>query len=513
MKQIHSKDFSQQHIDEELTRSVLNEVRVQEQESTTDNSATYNFPDIDGKQIIDGSGEVTLELPLAEAKRALEAIDPTLHPADVGTPSGDVIRFTSEQLTELGYKLTRYTAYGVLNGGSATSYIDIKKNSEFYPPLFDIIQKPFERLAALCKDRPKGLTPAYINPDGSPGYSFLELKMRALLVLELRAMRKTGTAARIPMFQMTSDVTHDKLLAAFESYRHSPMLEDLIRETGDQITDVLSAKQPLIAALTPASEGFPRDIFTKAYGKEGQLLPLPGGHGQNFMVLKDIYRSLYREGYRFAYLVNVDNIGNFPSPLFIALTALTGGDGSFEFSYKSPVDLKGGVLLRSEHGKLTCRDIGVAISPQDVTTAEKQGKPVLFNCATGLFNLSYLNDNLEYIIKHLPLRVSEQNKDAGTYAQAEQITWEVMDLMDHPAVIAVDKHKRFLAAKLLSESIAATQASTIVPQLREQKPEYEDFCTVSLQLEKGFFDMMKHAYQMRLEDGVWKPLKAEEIGI
>ena len=79
------------------------------------------------------------------------------------------------------------TAYGVLNGGSATSYADSKKNLAFGQGVFDALAPSYKRLAPLCKDRPKGLTPAYLEPDGSPGASFLLLKMRARLVAALRA--------------------------------------------------------------------------------------------------------------------------------------------------------------------------------------------------------------------------------------------------------------------------------------------------------------------------------------
>ena len=289
------------------------------------------------------------------------------------------------------------------------------------------------------------------------------------------------------------------------------MLKELIAYSGFSVTDVRSAKQPLISAFTSKIPGEQRSVFTHAYGDDNHLLALPGGHGQNFYVLQDIYRELLAEGKRFVYLVNVDNLGNIPYPAYVAITALTGCDGSFEFSYKSPIDIKGGILVRNSKGSLTCKDIGAAISSEEVRKAEDSGKPILFNCATGLFNLTYLTEHLDCIINNLPLRVSEQHKDAGEYAQAEQITWEIIGLMEHPTIIAVRKQDRFLAAKLLSESIMTTEASLFVPRLLKEHPYYHDFCDFSLTLEKGFHRLMKKSYGMTLQNDRWDPIALNTI--
>lgn len=506
MKQIDQQEFRKHKIDRELSYAVLEQVRSgDQQQSGNSASQTFSFPVVDAQQIIDGAGDAELTLNTHEAAARLAAIDQSLNLSDFTDCSAETVTLEKSVLEHIGIRLLPYLAYGVLNGGSATSYIDEKKNAAFYPPLLELISEDFSKLAALSENRPKGLSPAYINPDGTPGCSYMELKMRALLLLELRYTEETGNSCRIPMFQMTSEATETPLLEAYDAYRDSPFLSDLIEQTGHDITRVISRKQPLISALTPAEDGLPRDLFTKAYGEQGRLLPLPGGHGQNFLVLKDIYRQLYAEGKRFAYLVNVDNIGNTPSPLSLAVTALTGFDGSFEFSYKSPVDIKGGVLLRGDESKeLTCRDIGVAISADEVQQAENRGKPILFNCATGLFSLEYLDRELDNIITNLPLRVSEQHKDAGVYSQAEQVTWEIIDLMEYPAVIAVHKHQRFLAAKLLSESIMSTRASRYAEELLEHNSEYRDFCDVSLKLEEGFHAMMREVFDLKLTDGRWR---------
>jgi len=208
--------------------------------------------------------------------------------------------------------------------------------------------------------------------------------------------------------------------------------------------------------MTHSDEEQPRRIFSAAFGKENSPLALPGGHGQSFRVLADIYRTLLAEGYRYAYLGNVDNIGYTVSAPELAIMAITGAEAGFDFAFRTAVDIKGGILIIDQSGKKTVADIGQAISFSAVEELEQSGKKILFNCATGLFDLQALVPRLEWIAQSLPVRVSDQDKDAGRYSQAEQSTWEVIALLDNTVGFAVEKSKRFLAAKLLAETILAS---------------------------------------------------------
>jgi UTP--glucose-1-phosphate uridylyltransferase len=278
------------------------------------------------------------------------------------------------------------------------------------------------------------VTPAYINPDGSPGESFLVLKMRSALLKALRYRERFGPAPRAPLrfFQMTSAGTDAPLREAYAGYRSHPWLAPLIEGAGSDPTRPLSAVQPLIAALSPASEGSPRRIFDRAYGKEDSALALPGGHGQSFRVLAGVYRELLALGYRYAYIGNVDNVGYSVDPVELALMALSGADAAFDFSYRTALDVKGGILVLDERGAMTVGDLGQAISNEEAEALEAGGARILFNCATGLFDLAALVARLDDIAATLPLRVSEQDKDAGRYSQAEQSTWEVVGCSSGP---------------------------------------------------------------------------------
>ena len=476
------------------------------------------IPGPDGKTIIDMPRLEEFRIPAGKALKNLRILLPDADPADFCREEGQDLIFSRQNLETLGVLLYPYLSYGVLNGGSATSYGDTKKNRGMSEELYRLLEPAFLRSAELCRDRPKGITPAYSNPDGSPGRSFLELKMRNLLLEALRYRRAAGKhlpkksvlrdalpGPLAPMFQMTSIFTDRAVSEAFGEYRDSPLLASLSAELGIDITLVETGVQPLISAFSHSDEGPVKKIFTRAGGTEGETLGLPGGHGQNFLILRDVYRRLRAGGKRFVYLGNVDNIGFTPDPAALAVLALSGRQAGFEFSFKTGVDVKGGILVVDDRGRLTCADIGPAVSPEEVRKAEGAGKRVLFNVATGLFDLDHLVRNLDGIIAGLPTRWSDQDKDAGKYSQAEQVTWEVIGVLDDIVIFGVDKYRRFLAAKLLIEGLLTGGAGLDNPAFPADPDPDKDLKRLGTKLYEGFRWNMENRYGMILINGRWEP--------
>lgn len=454
-------------------------------------------PAVDGTSIVPLGGSAEFSLGRAAAEERLGALGCEL-PRELASAGGK-IAFRRDQLADLGRRLYGKTAWGVLNGGSATSYADGKKNRSLGQGVFETIREGFELLAPLCEGRPKGLSPAYINPDGSPGESFLVLKMRAALLEAKRCAARLGALERpaLPFFQMTSDVTAPALAEAYSDFARHPWLERLIRQTGTDTTKPRSANQPLIAAFTHSGEGLPRRVFDRAYGKRDSAIALPGGHGQGFRFMAGIYRDLLACGYRYAWIGNVDNAAYTPDPVELAVMALSGAEAAFEFSYRTPVDVKGGVLVVDGQGRRTVADIGQAISFAEVRRLESEGRKVLFNCATGLFDLERLVPRLDEIAERLPVRLSDQEKDAGSYSQAEQSTWEVVGLIDEPLGFAVEKRERFIAAKLLAETVLASGAVGGGEGLPE------DIASTAREMSSGLADVLRGRCGLVLKDGRW----------
>jgi len=481
-----------------------------------------DIPSVDGTTVVDFSVAPSLQVPESVARDRLAGLIPSPLLGRIGTELGETLNgtlvFSHADLESIGLMLMPRVAYGVLNGGSATSYADGKKNMGFSAHLVGLLGDQFNEMAEISRGHAKGLTPAFVQPDGSFGPSFLQLKMRGLLILAMRSRElierfSPESVGRLPepllpFFEMTSIHTNEELREAYAEYRSDAVLADLIARTGLDPTDPVGAVQPMIAAYTHSAEGRPKRIFTHAYGRDHETLPLPGGHGQSFAVLADVYRSFRSQGKRFIYIGNVDNLGYLPDPVEVAYLALTGKQAGFDFTFKTPVDVKGGILVRDQHGRLSCADIGPAISREDVAAAESEGKPILFNAATGLFDLEFLVPNIERIANELPTRFTDQAKDAGDYSQAEQVTWEVIGILDDFLVFSVSKWNRFLAAKLLSETFITSGGGLENPDYPTSDDPARDLRGAAMKLHEGLVHKLAHEYGMELRENRWVPTPA-----
>jgi UDP-N-acetylglucosamine pyrophosphorylase len=483
------------------------------------------IPEVDGETIVDFTKAPSVQVETSAARDRLagvlpEAVVQTLGKT-IGHDQDGLLALNRSDLETVGLALMPRVAYGVLNGGSATSYADRKKNQAFSAKLIDLAQREFDELAKISEGRAKGLTPAFLQPDGEPGPSFLQLKMRGLLALAVRSRRVLERLApdesdrlphpALPFFEMTSIHTSEELRLSYPEYGRADLLADLIRHTGMNPTEPLGAVQPMLAAYTHSREGRPKRVFTHAHGTEDRTLALPGGHGQGFAVLADVYRTLRSNGKRFVTIGNVDNLGYLPDPVEVAYLALTGRQAVFDFSFRTPVDVKGGILVRNQRGALSCADIGPAISREEVDRAELSGRPILFNAASGLFDLEYLVPNLERIAAELPTRFTDQSKDAGDYSQAEQVTWEVIDMLDDFLIFSVDKWDRFLAAKLLAETLMTSGVKLDDPDYPSSADPAGDLRTAAQHLHRGLKRKLELDYGMELRDGRWAPVAASRL--
>ena len=502
-------DMKKKQIDKELTLEILENYNrgLYDRFSPTQ---VWDIPHIDGETILDMKGMSIISIDAEKATERLAEELPGYSLEDFGAIEGKQFITDVASLCRLGVLLYPKVGYGILNGGLGTSYADELKNASAFPSLFPLYEGMFSELSVFLKNRPKGIAPAYVNPDGSPGYSYLELKFRFLLIESLRYSILSGEGpAHVAFFQMTNINTDGELADAYREYRQGVMLKDLIDAAGFDITEGRTGVQPLIAAYTHSEEGKQKGLFTRAYGRPDNLLPLPGGHGQNFRILEGIYGDLRNEGRLFAYLGNVDNLGYLIDPLSIAYLALTGKQAGFDFAFRTPLDVKGGILVPQKNGRLTCADIGPAINLADALNAEKEGKAILFNCATGLFDLTYVTDNITSIQNELPMRFSDQDKEAGRYSQAEQITWEIIGMLDDFLVFAIDKYHRFLPAKFLLETLLL---SGIPPQEGVNEGNISKTMIAHAQkLHSGLTWLLSAKYGMILTGGRWEPLSAKEI--
>jgi UDP-N-acetylglucosamine pyrophosphorylase len=374
--------------------------------------------------------------------------------------SGDSLIFSNKDLIQLGYSVGDSVCFGVLNGGAATSYYDEGKNSSFDSQLFEKTASLFKKQAEQFRDLPKALVPAALNPDGSPGASFLQIKLASLIQFMDEVMQITGRQSRVPFIQMTSELTDDILNGYCNDLKSSISFEELLKSRNLKKFDFLSFQQTLVPALIKRGSRY----FPFLDG-EGNSVMLPGGHGQFYVAIKEYLNHLVLNNIKYLSIGNIDNIGYSLNPLLIGLAEVAGVDSIFEFAYRTELDVKGGILGHCK-GHLCCGEIGSSVSLEDICAFEADHSSVLFNCATGLFNVKFLLKYIDQIVEKLPLRISKQQKDFGEYYAVEQNMWDIIGILDTPVIAGVDKEQRFLPSKFFLENLITTgipaEASEIV---------------------------------------------------
>ena len=160
---------------------------------------------------------------------------------------------------------------------------------------------------------------------------------------------------------------------------------------------------------------------------------------------------------------------------------------------------------------MNAADLGVAVGKDEVAEAERRGKKILFNCATGLFNLEYLVGAIDHIIENLPVRLSDQDKDAGKYSQAEQVTWEIIGMLDDFVVFGVDKYERFLAAKVLLETLMTSGVKLDDPAYPTDEDPVADLHGTARELHAGLERKLSTVYGMKREGKRWVPKPVDEL--
>ena len=209
------RDAEKKNIDLDATISIINNYNAGKYDSVQPIEVT-ELPAVDGETILAPSGDITWVM---EAEEAHKNLDSAGWKGDIGSIApiqNGRITFDVSALQALGISLLPTVSYGILNGGSATSFFDSRKNHSFDPVLFDLYQDEFHSAAADYGTWPKGLTPGFYNSDGSPGPSFIELKMRNILLHQLKRGGLSGSLrALAPLFQMTSVNNNDRIYTRF----------------------------------------------------------------------------------------------------------------------------------------------------------------------------------------------------------------------------------------------------------------------------------------------------------
>jgi UTP--glucose-1-phosphate uridylyltransferase len=267
--------------------------------------------------------------------------------------------------------------------------------------------------------------------------SLLEVK-DGLTFLDLAAQQVTALreahGVRLPLVLMNSFATREPSMAALAKY--------------DGVRDFVQNKIPKVLAdgLEPAS--WPADP---------SLEWCPPGHGDLFTALltSGTLDDLLADGFRYAFVSNVDNVGAVVDPKILAWFAGEGVPFCLEALRRTAADRKGGHLARHE-GRLVLREI--AQTPdEDVDAFQDVTRHRFFNTNNLWVDLGALRSVLAERdgVLGLPLIVNRKTVDPADRSspavfQLETAMGAAIEVFDGAQALLVPR-ERFAPAKTTND--------------------------------------------------------------
>jgi UTP--glucose-1-phosphate uridylyltransferase len=227
------------------------------------------------------------------------------------------------------------------------------------------------------------------------GLTFLDVSARQVL----RMRERTG--ARLPLVLMNSFATRDASLDALE--RHDGIEVDVP-------VDFVQNKEPKVLV---------EDLLPASWPADRALEWCPPGHGDLYTALQTsgMLERLLDQGYRYAFVSNVDNLGAVLEPRILAWFAASGAPFAMEAADRTAADRKGGHLARREDGGLVLREI--AQTPdEDVDAFQDVERHRYFNTNNLWLDLQALADVLRErgCVLGLPMIVNRKTVDPADKA-------------------------------------------------------------------------------------------------
>jgi UTP--glucose-1-phosphate uridylyltransferase len=247
-----------------------------------------------------------------------------------------------------------------------------------------------------------GMTRAKSLIEAREGLSFLDVIARQTLGLRGRH------GVRLPLVLMNSYRTRDDTLAALERY---PDLKV------DVALDFLQHREPRIRA---------DDLMPVQWPPDPELEWCPPGHGDLYPALRSsgMLDALMENGYAYAFVSNVDNLGAVLDPGLLAWFAAEGAPFAMEVVVGTELDRKGGhIARRTEGGRLVLRETAQADDPESFRDFKRWRYYNSNNLWMDLRALAALLDAGDGVIE-LPLIVNRKRVDPGVDASPEVIQLE-----------------------------------------------------------------------------------------
>ncbi len=245
---------------------------------------------------------------------------------------------------------------------------------------------------------PKSLLPV------KDGLTFLDVTARQVLAL------RRASGARLPLLLMHSFATQEASLDALQAY------DDL---EVDVPLDFLQNREPKLRA---------DDLEPVQWPPDPALEWCPPGHGDLYPALvgSGTLERLLDEGYRYAFVSNVDNLGATFEPRILAWFAGSGAPFASESVDRTPADKKGGHLaVRKADGQLVLRETA-QVPEDDQASFMDTDRHRFFNANNLWIDLRALSEVMRArgSVLGLPMIVNRKTVDPGDKASPEVLQIE-----------------------------------------------------------------------------------------
>lgn len=186
----------------------------------------------------------------------------------------------------------------------------------------------------------------------------------------------------------------------------------------------------------------------------------PPGHGDVYAALQasGLLQALLRDGVRYAFICNADNLGATIDEALLGYFAEKGLPFMMEVAEKTPADIKGGHLARLHSGRLILRE-SAQCPREDMAAFEDIRRYRFFNTNNIWINLEFLKELIQkHRIVELPMIVNPKPLDPRDATsphvyQIETAMGSAISLIDGAAAVNVAR-ARFLPVKTCSDLLA-----------------------------------------------------------
>jgi len=268
------------------------------------------------------------------------------------------------------------------------------------------------------------------------GATFLDLIVRQVLWARIRY------GVRLPLLFLHSFSTRDDCLAALAAYPGLPV--------AGLPLDMLQSQEPKLRQ---------DDLEPVAWPADPRLEWCPPGHGDLYPTLLDsgVLDALLGAGFRYACVSNSDNLGADPSPALAGWFARSGAPFASEITARTPMDHKGGQLVRRRADAcLVLRETAQTL-PDDLAAASDAARHPFVTTNNLWFDLGALREMLARTRGVLGLPLIRNGKTVDPLDASSPAVWQLESAMgaavgvfDGAAAIEVPR-SRFAPVKTTNE--------------------------------------------------------------